>query len=106
MLNRPGVAPLAVLELGLPPGLELVEGDWQDLVGSGIVAQYERVGGQIVAYLTDLSADRPVHFVYHLRGRFPLSVKTLPTRAYDAANPQRPSVREPVRIEVIEESDS
>ncbi len=54
----------------------------------------------MVVHLADLSAEEPVRFTYHLRARFPLSVRTLPTRAYDAANPGQATVREPVRIAV------
>jgi hypothetical protein len=100
-LNRPGTARLAVVELGLPPGLEPVPEDWESLVKQGAIAYYERTGGQIRVYLPDLAAEQPVHFQYRLRSTFPLSVKTLLTRAYDLANPQRPAVRQPVRIEVM-----
>jgi len=102
MLNRPGVAPLARVELGLPPGLEPVEEEWAELVESGVVAQYEREEGRITLYLRDLSDEAPVRFGYRLRSRFPLSVRTLASRAIDVANPQRPSIREPVRIEVVQ----
>jgi hypothetical protein len=102
MLNRPGVVPLAVLELGLPPGLELVEDEWQDLVRAGVIARYERAGGQMVVHLAGLSADHPVQFAYRLRAEFPLAVQTGPTYAYQAADPQQMAVREPVWIEVIQ----
>ena len=100
MLDRPGVVPLAVLELGLPPGLEVVEQQWQAMVDSGVLARYRRDGGQLNVHLADLSAEEPVRLVYTLRAAFPLSVRTLPTRAYDAANPTRVAVREPVRMQV------
>jgi len=105
-LNRPGVARLVVLELGLPPGLAPVMEDWEVLVERGVIAHYERIGEQIVAYLTDLSAEQPVQFSYRLRARFPLSVKTQPTRAFDVANPQRPAIRQPIEIEVLAETGS
>jgi hypothetical protein len=98
MLNRPGVAPLVVLELGLPPGLDLVAADLD-----GEIARYERVGERLVVYLSDLSSERPLQFGYHLLARYPLSVVTQPTTAVDVANPQRPAVRAPVAIEVTAE---
>jgi len=100
MLNRPGVAPLVEVELGLPPGLGLVAEDWEALVQSGIISQMRQGEGLITFYLTDLSDEEPVRFSYRLRARFPLAVRTLPSLAVDIANPQRPSVREPVKIEV------
>jgi uncharacterized protein YfaS (alpha-2-macroglobulin family) len=106
MLNRPGSARLAVLELGLPPGLEVVEGQWQELVESGGILRYERHGERMIMYLADLSAEEPVRFTYPLRARFPLTVWTLPTRAYDAANPGRAAVRAPVQITVLAEPET
>ncbi len=100
-VNRPGVVPLTVVELGLPPGLELVTGDWDSLVASGVVAAYERVPGQVRAYLSDLSEQHTVHFEARLRARFPLVAKTQLTRAYDLANPRPVSIRQPVEITVI-----
>ena len=100
LLNRPGTARLAVLELGLPPGLEPEESEWGDLVERGAINRYRRDGERMIVHLADLSVEAPVRFTYHLKARFPLSVWTLPTRAYDAANPGQVAVREPVWIEV------
>jgi hypothetical protein len=102
-LNRPGPVRLAVLELGLPPGLEPLEREWDELVERGIIARYRRDGERMVVHLDDLSAQEPVRFTYHLQAQFPLSVRTLPTRAYDAANPGQAAVREPLEITVLPE---
>jgi hypothetical protein len=100
-LNRPGVAPLVELDLGLPPGFDLDVGSLGDLRTEGAVAHYERAGGRLVVCLTDLSSEEPARFHYRLRAGFPMSVLTGPTYAIDVANPQRPAVRPPVEIEVV-----
>ena len=71
MLNRPGVARLAVLELGLPPGLEIVERQWDELVERGIIARYQRDGERMIVHLADLPAEEPVRFSYHLQAQLP-----------------------------------
>ena len=101
MLNRQGSAPLTVLELGLPPGMDLLTSDLDELAAKGVIAHYEQRPGHVRVYVRDLSAEQPASFRYRLRARFPLSAKTQPTRAYDLANPQRPAVREPAQIEVV-----
>jgi hypothetical protein len=101
--DRLDVISLAVLELGLPPGLALDEREWDEWVESGAIARYRRDGERMIVYLADLSPEEPTQLVYHLQARFPLSVQTLPTRAYDAANPRAVSVQEPVRITVLAE---
>jgi hypothetical protein len=100
-LNRPGVAPLVELGLGLPPGLSLIPNDLDALQAQGRIAHYERVGGQIILYLVNLSSEEPVSFSYRLRATYPLAVRTQATYAVDIANPQRPAVRPPVEIEVV-----
>jgi hypothetical protein len=100
-LNQPGVAPLVELWLGLPPGFDLHVGDLDDLQSSGTIAYYERVNGQIVVYLENLSAEEPMRFSYRLWAKFPVSVRTQATYAVDVANPQRPAIRPPVELEVV-----
>ena len=100
MLNRPGTAPLTLLELGLPPGLTLVEADLERLVADGVIARYERAGERLRVYLMGLSSKKPVRLTYRLRAGFPLRVLTQPSYGVDIANPQRPAVRAPVTIEV------
>ena len=101
MLNRPGVAPLVSLDLGLPPGLVLETSDLDALVSGGTIARYERVGGRLQVYVRDLSSEQPIRLHYRLHARTPLSVWTQPTYGVDIANPQRPAVRAPVEIEVL-----
>jgi hypothetical protein len=100
MLNRPGVAPLVSLELGLPPGLTLAEADMDRLVAEGVIGGYERVGERLHVYLQDLSSEQPVRFSYRLRAGYPLRVLSQPSSGIDAANPQRPAVRAPVQVQV------
>lgn len=99
-LNRAGMTPLVVLNLGLPPGVEPIMQEWQEMVEKGLIARYERADTYIRAYLIDLAGERPVNLVYHLRGKTPCAALTHPTWALDIANPQQPTWREPVRIEV------
>jgi hypothetical protein len=98
--TRPGAAQWVVLELGLPPGLEVVGQPWHEWVEDGTALASRREGERIIVYLANLPSGAPIHLAYHLRARFPLSVRTLPARAYDAANPRQVTVREPVRIQV------
>lgn len=103
-LNRPGAASLVELNLGLPPGV-----DWIALEDSQI-AHYELAGSTLRVYLSSpaglpshagLSADQPLTFSYRLRARLPSLTRTLPTWALDVANPQQPTFREPVIVEVV-----
>jgi hypothetical protein len=89
-----------VLELGLPPGLDVDKEEWQALVKDGILDRYQRDGQTMIARVTNLPAEGPLQFAYHLQARYPLSVWTPPSRACPAGDPLRAAVRAPVRIEV------
>lgn len=101
MLNVPGVAPLVAVELGLPPGFALAQSDLEALRDAGTLADYGLEGERLIVHLLDLSSTQLVRFVYHLSAMYPVSVSSGQARAYDVANPQRPAVREPVRIEAV-----
>jgi hypothetical protein len=97
----------AVVELGLPPGLQADTGALDSMIEGERITHYEQVGEQVVIHLTDLEPEQPVRLSYLLRAEYPLSVKTRTTRAYDVANPRYPAVVQPTRIEVLwhEEED-
>jgi uncharacterized protein YfaS (alpha-2-macroglobulin family) len=110
-LNQPGArAEQAMIDLGLPPGFSLESGDLDALVErykdqlpeyAGVkVQRYELTGRQILIYLTNLSADEPLEFSYHLRAKYPLRVQTPASSAYDYYNPARQGGAAPQLLEV------
>ena len=91
---------MAVVQLGLPPGLSLLTDDLERLVTEGHIAGYDLDEARLNVYLRDLVQEQAVRFTYRLLALYPVSVSSGPVRAVDVANPQRPAVRAPVRIEV------
>jgi uncharacterized protein YfaS (alpha-2-macroglobulin family) len=97
-LNEPGArAESGLIDLGLPPGFDVVT---QDLVGlvskydGGVpdmpmptIERFETTGRQILIYTQNLSAETPLQFRYRLRARYPLVVQTPGSSAYDYYNP-------------------
>ncbi len=98
--NREEEVQTAVVEVGLPPGLDVIARDWEELLAKGVIAGYERDGGWMRVYLSGLESGQAVRFAFRLRAVYPLSVHTFPTIAFDVANPQQLAVRAPVKIEV------
>jgi hypothetical protein len=98
--TRQNTASHVVLELGLPPGLEVDQGAWEALLDDGTVERYRRDGQTMVASLSPVPDKELLQFSYGLRALFPLSVWTPPSRAYLAGDPLRAAVRAPVQIEV------
>jgi hypothetical protein len=101
-LNREGVVKMALIDLGVPPGFNVLSEDLSRLVEQGTIARYELTGRQIIIYLEDFSSQRPLRFSYRLRARFPMRAQTPPSSAYDYYNPSDLTLRAPLEVTVNE----
>jgi uncharacterized protein YfaS (alpha-2-macroglobulin family) len=99
-LNQAGVVKMALIDLGVPPGFSVETGDLGKLVDEGVISRYELTGRQIIIYVENLAAERPLTFRYRLRARFPMRAQTPPSSAYDYYNPGDTSVRAPLEVTV------
>ncbi len=97
-LNQEGArAESALIDLGLPPGFTVQDEDLAALVAHyndtpedyefARIERYELTGRQVLVYLTNLSAGKPLEFSFGLKARFPLRVQTPASTAYDYYNP-------------------
>jgi CD109 antigen len=93
---------MALIDLGVPPGFDVLTEDLRRLVEQGTISRYELTGRQVIVYVEDLSSEAPLRFSTRLRARFPLRAKTPPSSAYDYYNPETLSVREPLEVTVSE----
>jgi uncharacterized protein YfaS (alpha-2-macroglobulin family) len=101
-LNQEGVVKMALIDLGVPPGFNVVAEDLGQLVEMEVIARYELTGRQIIIYLEDFSSEAPLSFRYRLRARFPMRAQTPPSSAYDYYNPGDVTVRAPLEVIVGE----
>jgi hypothetical protein len=101
-LNQEGVVKMALIDLGVPPGFNVVAEDLGQLVEKGVIARYELTGRQIIIYLEDFSSESPLSFSYRLQARFPMRAQTPPSSAYDYYNPGDVTVRAPLEVTVSE----
>jgi hypothetical protein len=97
-----GVVRMALIDLGVPPGFDVLTEDLGRLVEQGVIARYELTGRQVIVYVEDLSSEVPLRFSTRLRARFPLRAQTPPSSAYDYYNPETVMVREPLEVTVSE----
>ena len=70
--------PMALVDLGIPPGFAVETDDFEVLVRSGRIARWERKGSRICVYLRSLESSQPLEISYRLRATMPLRV-TVPT---------------------------
>jgi uncharacterized protein YfaS (alpha-2-macroglobulin family) len=107
---KQGAARQAIVDLGIPPGFEVLTEDLADLVArhSDLPADYEGTkfsrfdltGRQIIVYLEALQAGQPLDFEYRIRARYPIKAQTPPSAAYDYYNPGVSGVSVPAAIQV------
>ncbi len=91
---------MPLIDLGVPPGFELLADSLDILVARERIARYEITGNQLILYLHELPVRQPFQFSYQLRAKHPLRV-TAPTAAiYDYYNPEVRSESAGTQIEV------
>jgi uncharacterized protein YfaS (alpha-2-macroglobulin family) len=107
---KEGAARQAIVDLGVPPGFDVVSEDLADLVArhsdlapdhdGAKFSRFDLTGRQIICYLEDLTAGQSLSFRYRIRARYPIKAQTPPSSAYDYYNPGVSGVSAPAAIEV------
>ncbi len=112
-LNDPnGHVASVLIDLGVPPGFTVQSEDLDRLVAhyrdlpqdyAGVrLERYELTGQQVIVYVTNLSGAEPLNFNYHLQAKYPLSVQTPASTAYDYYNPEQVGEVPPLVLTVTE----
>jgi len=110
-LRIPGTANMMLVDLGIPPGFEVLSEDLEKTLRvskdpkglKGVrLSRFELTGRQIILYLEDLTHGEPFQISYRLRARYPIVAQTPPSQAYDYYNPGLSAVVEPVEVRVSE----
>ncbi len=107
---KEGAARQAIVDLGIPPGFEVMSEDLADLVArhsdlpsdyaGAKFSRFDLTGRQIIIYLEGLQAGQPLDFGYRIRARYPIRAQTPPSATYDYYNPGVSAVSAPTAIEV------
>ena len=109
---KEGAARQAIVDLGIPPGFEVLSSDLAALVArhSDLPAGYpgarfsrfDLTGRQIICYLEGLKAGEPLEWSFRIRARYPIKAMTPASMAYDYYNPGVSAVAVPAEIEVTQ----
>ncbi|GAK60197.1 alpha-2-macroglobulin [Candidatus Vecturithrix granuli] len=100
--NRPERANMIIVDLGLPPGFEVMAGDLAELVGDETITKFNLTGRQIIVYLDHVDQKQPVEFSYRLKAKFPVKAKTPVSTVYEYYNPDVKNEALPQEITVSE----
>ena len=98
--NRPGAAQMTIVDLGIPPGFEVIPDGFADVKDRGVIQRYTMTGRQVILYFEEIPGQEPVTFRYRMRAKFPVKAKTPPSTVYQYYEPSSRDDAEPVELTV------
>ncbi len=103
-LNK--TANMVMVDLGIPPGFDLLSEDLQDYQEksasrkSGHLSKFSLTATQAILYFDSFAPGDRVTVKFRLRAKFPIHARTFKSRVYEYYDPEVSSVARPVQMEV------
>ena len=82
---------MVLIDVGIPPGFELVTSDLDKLVKSKKISRYEYTGRQVILYLDEL-APGALTFRWRLKAKYPVRVTIPSSKVYQYYNPDNKAI--------------
>jgi uncharacterized protein YfaS (alpha-2-macroglobulin family) len=104
--NMDKTANMVMVDLGIPPGFDLLSEDLQDYqeksagFKSGRLEKFSLTATQAILYFDSFAPGDTVTVKFRLRAKYPIRVRTLKSRVYEYYDPEVNSVARPVQLEV------
>lgn len=105
--NLPKTANMVMIDLGIPPGFDLLSEDLQAMQertagqkGGGRLEKFTQTATQAMLYFDSIPARGTVTVKYRLRAKYPLRARTPKSVAYEYYDPAVNSVARPILLEV------
>jgi hypothetical protein len=104
--NLDKTAKMVMLDLGIPPGFDLLSEDLQAYqeksVGlkSGHLSKFSLTATQAILYFDAFAPGDAVAIKFRLRAKYPIRAQTFKSRVYEYYDPEISSVARPVQLEV------
>ncbi len=99
-------ANMVMVDLGIPPGFDLLSEDLQDMVEKtagrkgGKLEKFSLTATQAILYFDSIPAGDTVTVKFRLRAKYPIRTRTFASRAYEYYDPEVSSVARPVELDV------
>jgi uncharacterized protein YfaS (alpha-2-macroglobulin family) len=103
-LTKP--ANMVMVDLGIPPGFDLLSEDLQDYaersagLKSGRLEKFSLTATQAILYFDSFAPGSEVTLKFRLRAKYPIRAQTFASRVYEYYSPDVNSVARPVQLEV------
>ena len=99
--HRDGTADMTMVDLGIPPGFDVLPEYFQGLKDEGMIEKYSITGRQVILYFREIKSEEPVEFSYELKAKFPVKVKAPKSVAYQYYEPEIRAEAKPVELVVL-----
>jgi len=99
-------ANMVMVDLGIPPGFDLLSEDLQAYQEksagqkSGRLEKFSQTATQAILYFNSFAPGDTVKLHFRLRAKYPIRAKTFQSRVYEYYDPHVSSVARPVQLEV------
>ncbi|MEI6914608.1 MAG: alpha-2-macroglobulin family protein, partial [Armatimonadota bacterium] len=98
--NGNGTANMVIVDLGTPPGFDVLAEDLEALVADKTFQKYSLTGRQTIIYIEKIEKGKPLSFKYRMKAKFPIKAKTPKSVVYQYYNPDVRDTAAPVDIVV------
>jgi uncharacterized protein YfaS (alpha-2-macroglobulin family) len=104
--NLPKAANMVMVDLGIPPGFDLLSEDLQayqensTALRSGRLQKFSMTATQAILYFDSFAPGDTVKLKFRLRAKYPIRARTFQSRVYEYYDPEVASVARPVQLEV------
>jgi hypothetical protein len=106
--NLPKSANMVMVDLGIPPGFDLLSEDLQTYIEksaglkSGRLEKFSLTATQAILYFDSIAAGDTFTLRFRLRAKYPIRARTFQSRVYEYYDPEVSSVARPVQLEVLQ----
>jgi uncharacterized protein YfaS (alpha-2-macroglobulin family) len=104
--NLDKTANMVMVDLGIPPGFDLLSDDLQDYqeksahLNSGHLSKFGLTATQAILYFDSFAPGDTVKVRFRLRAKYPIRARTFQSRVYEYYDPEVSSLARPVQLEV------
>ena len=96
--RRPMAAQMVIVDIGIPPGFEVLTDDLTTLVERKVLQKFDLTPRQVICYLERIDGGATLEWRFRLRAKMPVKAKTGRTTAYEYYAPQEGGVAKPVTL--------
>jgi hypothetical protein len=107
--NLPKAANMVMVDLGIPPGFDLLSEDLQAYIEktagqkSTRLEKFSLTATQAILYFDSIAPGEALTLHFRLRAKYPIRARTFRSRVYEYYDPEISSVARPVQLEVRSE---